>query len=180
MTRSIAQSRNTGASDAQGTYTHARRDSDQYAHSTNSYNRGRCEGSPELEIIEIDHGIIEADESNQDSLDSEIETLGGPAHKSQSTSSHGNFVTSAQPAARRRVTGADDSGSTARRRGTCPEDAQIEMMAWNFFNAVTKFSDSREDILPQEDSDEQRMSVFAAFTDLVPETVQQFVRACEL
>ncbi len=50
-------------------------------------------------------------------------------------------------------------------------DENIGRLAMSFFQACTKVSDSDEDILPQEDSEDMRMSVFAAFAELFPESI---------
>lgn len=50
-------------------------------------------------------------------------------------------------------------------------DDDIAHLGRSFFVAVTKLSENAEDILPQEDSEEIRMSVFTAFAELFPESV---------
>ncbi len=50
-------------------------------------------------------------------------------------------------------------------------DENIGRLAMSFFQACTRVSDSDEDILPQEDSEDMRMSVFAAFAELFPESI---------
>jgi len=45
------------------------------------------------------------------------------------------------------------------------------MVARAFFHAATKLSDDDEDILPQEDGDEQKLSVYCLFAELFPEHV---------
>jgi hypothetical protein len=47
----------------------------------------------------------------------------------------------------------------------------LARLARSFFVATTKVSTDNEDILPQEDSDEIRLSVFTIFSGLFPETV---------
>ncbi len=193
MARNLSPRRSTEAIHSLCSQAHARRDtsqkhSHQHASSINGLDKN---ARPDLEAIGED-GHLEAvgeDECDEDIIDADVESLQKsiPGNQWQApelqpqpptTASHGNspnYVTSAQPAARRRGGAAEEPG-TAKRKGVSAEETMLDQMAWFFFNAATKLSDSREDILPQEDSDEQRMSVFAAFTDLFPDTVQELIR----
>ncbi len=59
-------------------------------------------------------------------------------------------------------------------RETLPKvdaDENIGRLAMAFFQACTRTSESDEDILPQEDAEDLRMSVFAAFAELFPESI---------
>ena len=63
-------------------------------------------------------------------------------------------------------------------KGRCPiksekysanrSDKTLEYMARLFFKATTKLSSDQEDILPQEDSETLKLSVFYVFTSLFP------------
>jgi hypothetical protein len=62
----------------------------------------------------------------------------------------------------------DSSSAAGTRRITDEEIARLSLV---FFTATTKMSGNPEDILPQEDSDDCCMSVFATFASLFPEAV---------
>lgn len=47
-------------------------------------------------------------------------------------------------------------------------DRNLEFMARLFFRATTKLSDDQEDILPQEDSENLKLSVYYVFSGLFP------------
>ena len=47
-------------------------------------------------------------------------------------------------------------------------DRNLEFMARLFFRAATKLSEDQEDILPQEDSENLKLSVFYVFSGLFP------------
>mmetsp|Transcript_61285 Transcript_61285/g.150808 ORF Transcript_61285/g.150808 Transcript_61285/m.150808 type:complete len:351 (+) Transcript_61285:157-1209(+) len=55
--------------------------------------------------------------------------------------------------------------------GKGPQEDDISALARMFFNAATKLSENSEDILPQEDSESMRYSVFSCFAELFPEAV---------
>ena len=50
-------------------------------------------------------------------------------------------------------------------------EAKSVLIARAFFHAATKLSDEDEDILPQEDGDENKLSVYYLFSELFPEHV---------
>lgn len=50
-------------------------------------------------------------------------------------------------------------------------EAKSVLVARAFFHAATKLSDEDEDILPQEDGDENKLSVYYLFSELFPEHV---------
>jgi hypothetical protein len=64
----------------------------------------------------------------------------------------------------------EDGEAKATGAKTCAED-ELARLALAFFNATTKSSPDNEDILPQEDSDEMKLSVFNIFAGLFPEAV---------
>jgi hypothetical protein len=49
------------------------------------------------------------------------------------------------------------------------EECRAVQVARAFFQAATKLSDDNEDILPQEDGVDQKLSVFHLFSELFPE-----------
>jgi hypothetical protein len=51
---------------------------------------------------------------------------------------------------------------------TARADRNLEFMARLFFRATTKLSDDQEDILPQEDSESLKLSVYFVFSELFP------------
>mmetsp|Transcript_52722 Transcript_52722/g.163602 ORF Transcript_52722/g.163602 Transcript_52722/m.163602 type:complete len:364 (-) Transcript_52722:224-1315(-) len=50
-------------------------------------------------------------------------------------------------------------------------EEEVARLAWYFFKATTRLSSDNEDILPQEDSEDIKLSVFTTFADLFPEVV---------
>ena len=50
-------------------------------------------------------------------------------------------------------------------------EEEVARLAWYFFKATTRLSSDNEDILPQEDSEDIKLSVFTTFSDLFPEVV---------
>jgi len=50
-------------------------------------------------------------------------------------------------------------------------EEEVARLAWYFFKATTRLSSDNEDILPQEDSEDMKLSVFTTFADLFSDVV---------